>query len=184
MKTGPHNGGRCREVVVIRRWSLTQVWLNTTKSKEINNSGKIKEIFEVNPLNQKTKSKYFYISFKSQTLKDTIKHEWMFRPKFCRRLWTRPRNGSEWVSELELFGENRGRGHDEKEKEKIKFWIRKRQSKKFWVQIIFFFSSIIEIKVKAKQYYVCQSSASSSPNSSSKRRQVVFEFKIRKKYDI
>jgi hypothetical protein len=28
MKTGPQNGGRYRQVVVIRRWSLTQFWLN------------------------------------------------------------------------------------------------------------------------------------------------------------
>ena len=41
LKLGPQNCGRCRQVVVIRRWSLTQVWLYLifdsilTKSQQI-----------------------------------------------------------------------------------------------------------------------------------------------------
>ncbi len=31
LKSGPRNSGRCRQAVVIRRWSLTQVWLYYVK---------------------------------------------------------------------------------------------------------------------------------------------------------
>ncbi len=34
LKLGPQNCGRCRQVVVIRRWSLTQVWLYFLRSEK------------------------------------------------------------------------------------------------------------------------------------------------------